>query len=386
MPNYISVPFDTDPETLIDDTVAYLQSKVEDWEPADGNLDYWIIQAIASEAAELRDVASSVPETIYRTFGAELMGIVPTEEAFATGHTTWTVIDNKGYTIPDGTQVAIRDATGTMVPFSTFGDTIIAPGSTSTAAGAVLIEALEGGTEANALGSVGGAVDLLDALTFVTAITQTDVTSGGVDEETDTDYLNRLTARLTTMAPRPILPRDFSVLARDIPGVFRAVTIDGYNPANSTYSNERMVAVAAIDLAGANISIPVKAQLQAYLDAMREINFIVNVMDPKRTNISITYNVAPLAQFDPAQVVADTQASVTAFLNPIYWGAEPSLGDMFRWDDTTVVRYNEVVAVLDRTEGVKYVAAVLINGGAVDVNLSAPASLPTLTSVTGTAI
>lgn len=386
MPNYISVPFDTDPETLIDDAVAFIQSKVDDWEPADGNLDYWIIQAIASEAAELRDVASAVPDSIFRVFGSQLMGIVPVEEAHATGHTTWTMVDNRGYTIPDGTQVAIRNTAGELIPFLTFTDVVIPPGSTTTAAGGVLIEAVEAGTVGTGLGGPAGAVDLLDALSYVTIIQQTDVTSGGVDEELDEVYLDRLTARLTTMAPRPILPADFSVLARDVPGVFRAVTIDGYNTANSTYNNERMVTVSAIDLAGAAISGPVKTQLQTYLDSLREINFVVNVMDPKRTNIAVTYNVAVLREFSPAQVVADTQAAVANFLSPIYWGAEPSLGDMFRWDDTTVVRYNEIISILDRVEGVRYVSGVLVNGGTADVNLASPASLPLLTSVVGTAI
>jgi uncharacterized phage protein gp47/JayE len=55
-------------------------------------------------------------------------------------------------------------------------------------------------------------------------------TAGGVDAESDADYLDRLHELLTLLAPRPILPNDFAVLARTVAGVGRATAIDLYNP------------------------------------------------------------------------------------------------------------------------------------------------------------
>lgn len=386
MARYITVPFDTDPETLIDEAVAYLQDKIDGWEPADGNLDYWIIQAISSEAAELMDVASAVPDAIYRVFGAELMNVPPIEETNASTFTTWTMVDTQGYLIPAGTQVGIRTVTDDIIPFLTQVDVTIPPGSSATAAGEILIVAIEPGVAATGLGIAGGAVELLDSLAFVSSIVQTLPTAGGVDAEADDAYLDRLTAKLKTMTPRPILPNDFSILARDIAGVYRATTIDGYNPVGGTYNNERMVAVAAMDSAGSNISSTVKTALQNYLDSMREINFVVNVIDPNRTNITVTFSVAVLTGFDVAVTIAAAAQAVTDFLHPLRWGADPVIGDPLAWEETTVIRYNEIVAVLDRVEGVKYVSAVTVNGGVVNVNLTAPAALPNLTSVTGTAV
>jgi uncharacterized phage protein gp47/JayE len=387
MPTYITVPFDTDPETLIDEAIAFIQDRVDGWQPADGNLDYWLIQIMSSEAAELMDVASTVPDSIFRVFGSQLMGINPVEESHATAYTTWTVVDNQGYVIPNGTQVGIRSITSELMPFLTFTDVIIPPGNTTTAVGEVLIEAIEAGEASSGLGGIDVSIELLDPLAFVTDVSLTDVTSGGVDAEDDSTYLDRLTAKLTTMAPRPILPNDFSVLAREVPGIFRAVTIDGYNPAGAgTFNNERMVTVAAQDEAGANIPTTTKTDLANYLDGLREINFVVNVMDPKRTNVTVTYDLSVLQQFDPAAVLAGTQQSVTDFLSPVFWGAEPALGDPLRWDDTTTLRINELIATLDRTEGVRYVSNVKINGGTSNVTLASPASLPNLTSVVGTLI
>lgn len=387
MPRYITVPFTTDPEDLIDEAVAYLQDKIPDWEPADGNLDYWIVQAVSSEAAEVADVASAVPEAIFRVFGSDLMGLPPIEESNAFTFTTWTMRDNRGYTVPDGTQVAIRTAGDQALAFVTEGDVIVPPGSTVTAAGAVMITAVEAGLAGSGLGAVGATVELLDPLSYVSTITMTQATSGGVDAEADDVYLDRLVAKLRTMTPRPILPRDFSTLARDVAGVYRAVTIDGYNPANSSSNNERMVTVAAIDSAGANISGTTKAALAAYLDSLREINFIVNAMDPVRTNIAVTYSINVLAGFDSTIVIADATAAVRSFLSPLTWGTEPAVDpNPVEWTDTPIVRYNEMVSVIDHVEGVRYVAALTLNGTTANVTLTGPASLPNLTTITGTAV
>ena len=244
MSGYIEFPVETNPENLAEDAFSYIQTHFPGWVPNDANLDTIMVEVGARLAAEARDVASIVPVDIFAYFG-ELVGISPILAAPASAETTWTMLNNAGYTIPSGTQVGIRVAGDELIPFTTVTETIVPPGSTT--ALNVLIMAVEAGGDQSQIGGVGSDVELIDTLDFVLTITQEAPTSGGVDAETEEEYLDRLRTRLQLLAPRPIIAKDYAVMAEDISGVDRAIAIDGYNPINQTYNNERMVAVAAVD-------------------------------------------------------------------------------------------------------------------------------------------
>lgn len=228
MPEYISVPIDTDPDVLATDAFEFLQDNVVGWLPREGNFEVWLIEALSRMTAQLRDVTSMVPTSIFRYFGLTLMNIPPVDASQATGYTTWTVVDNLGYTIPAGTQVSMRDTSGIDHPFVTSADIVIEAGTTSTAVGEVLITAVNPGADSSGLSDP---VSLLDVLSFVTNVDLVGQTTGGMDAQTDSDYLNHLVQQLQLMAPRPILAPDFAAMAKNIPGVYRATAIDGLKPA-----------------------------------------------------------------------------------------------------------------------------------------------------------
>lgn len=226
MTGYIGVPIETDPSELSAEALDTLMEVLPGFVPREGHLEVWLVEVWARMVAEARDVASSVPTTIFRYFGESLMGIAPVAGAPASTTVTITAVDAQGYTIPADTSVAFRTAGDELVPFRVVADAVISPGSTSVSG--IAVEALEDGVIGNGLGP--GAVELVDALAFVNTITSAAATSGGVDPETDEAYLDRLTAELQLLAPRPILAQDFAVLARRVSGVYRALAIDGYNP------------------------------------------------------------------------------------------------------------------------------------------------------------
>lgn len=225
---YIDVPIDTDPQDLLTDCYNYLAANIPGWAPAQGNLDVWLLMAIASICAETRDVASLVPASIFRWFGANLINVPPIDDAPAVLTSTWTMVDTNGYTIPAGTQVAIPIAGASPIPFITTADTVIAPGSS--VATNVQLQAVNPGADANTIGSIAGPITLLDALTFVSTVVQSSLPTGGVDAELDEDYLNRLASELQLLAPRPILARDFAIYSRNVTNVYRVAAYDGYNP------------------------------------------------------------------------------------------------------------------------------------------------------------
>lgn len=225
---YIRVPVETNPETLARDIFNYIQTQQPNWTPSDGNLDVWIARAIAAKAAENRTLAGDVPDDIFSSLGTKLFAIPPVDAVAATGNTTWTLIDTNGHVIPAGTFVGIRNANGDLVTFETLVDVTVAPGDSVTAAGQVLIRAVETGTFANGLS---GAVSLITVLDWVNGVTLVSPTGGGVDPETNETYQDRLARRLQRLSTVPILPQDFANAAFDAdPGVYRSVALDGYNP------------------------------------------------------------------------------------------------------------------------------------------------------------
>jgi uncharacterized phage protein gp47/JayE len=387
---YITLPIDTDPEDLIEDAYAYLTGKVPGWEPADGNLDTWIIQALSSAAAESRDVASAVPDSIFRFFGDSLVSLPPIDASPATATTTWTMIDAAGYTIEAGTQLGIRTAGDDLVPFYVQNTVVIPAGSTVTAAGAVTIVAVEAGADASGLGAPGGTLELIDPLNFVLGITQVGVTSGGVDAEDDQTYLDRLRTFLQLMTPRPILPQDFAVFARNIAGVYRAVAIDGYDPGTLTYGNARTITIAMMDEAGNPVSAPVKAAVDADLQARREVNFLIYEIDPTTSLIDVTYVIHIATTYEASDVIARVNSALSAYLNPATWGSPPD-GDPRDWSNITTIRYLELAQVINNVSGVDYIISLNfgISGGAMagtDVNLPGVAPVPRADDLVGSVV
>src|SRR5437868_3061151 len=112
---YIGVPFTTDPRDIMDRCFAYLQAKIPGWTPAEGNLDVWLIEAFANEAADIATLATEVPKSVYRYMGSQLFEVAPINGAAATVPTTWTLADVLGHTISAGTQVGIRDSGGNLI-------------------------------------------------------------------------------------------------------------------------------------------------------------------------------------------------------------------------------------------------------------------------------
>jgi hypothetical protein len=485
MPEYISVPVETDPEVYEQDSYDYLKAQVAEYEPHDGNLEVWLIKAFARIASEIGDLASQVPATIFRYYGAQVMGIPPQDATFASSSSTWTMKDDLGYTIPAGTLVGFRNTGDELVGFQTLADVTVPPGSTSTAAGEVLIEATEAGSLASGLGAPGSPMELIDDLSFVTAITLADTTSGGVDEEDDIDYLNRLTLAMTLMAPRPIVPDDFAGLTRSIAGVDRALAVDLWQPGTNEQetiswngwvsgtftitfngqttgaisgnadaaavqaalellsnvnlgdivvtggpvntvsgvtltfkgqyaetnvtqvttsagptvattvggvaaitNQERTVSVAAIDEDGNAVSASLKTDIDTLLQSKREVNFIVNVIDPVYTTIDVNFTAKAFAGYDVNDVRSRAEDAVANYLDPANWG-RPEFGDQSLWIRNTVVRIFEIVQVVASTEGVNYVSAVTIRipdaaFAATDITMGGAAPLPVPGSITGT--
>lgn len=380
MVEYVGVPIESDPDVIAEAALDDLMLRVEGLSPREAHLEVQLLEVVSRINAETRYLGQSVPDSIWRAFGTSLMGVTPVENASATLLSTWVMVDPAGYTIEDGTTVAFRVAGDTLMPFQVVGDHIVEPSVTTVTD--IPLRAVEPGVGYNALGP--GAMELVDALAYVQSVTATIASSGGVDSETDEEYFGRLRDEMTLLTPRFVLAADAAVLARRIPGVYRALGVDNYDPVLQTYNNEKMVTVAVVDEAGLALSAEVREEVRAYLDDMREINFVIHVVSPSYTTINIAFEVTALAGFELTALADRVQAAVADYLNPATWAGGDRNPPEWRATDN-VVRYLEVAQVVNNTEGVDYVKTLTLNGGTVDVPLVGVATLPVVGTNTGTA-
>jgi uncharacterized phage protein gp47/JayE len=304
MAEYVHPPIPVDAVELREQAFDALRARVEGWEPADGNLDTWIIEAVAELAAQLGETVSDVVRAIFRYYGAKIASIEPIDATSATGSTDWTLIDDAGYTIPAGTVVA-QAVDGELVAFEVEADVVVPAGSTS--ASDVGIVALEPGAKASGLT---GELELIDPLDFVVGVELTAQTTGGADGESDEEYLVRLVEELRLMAPRPIVTEDFATMARTrIAEVDRALAVNGYNPTNGTSGNEKTVAVFVTDETGEPVSTAGKQAAADLLQGEREVNFVVHVADATYSTVDVTFTATAWPGVDP-DVVEEAAADV----------------------------------------------------------------------------
>lgn len=249
MAEYVNVPEETDPDVLAQDAFEYLESKMPGWTPSDGQLDVWLISAIARMIALLKDTASDVRTNIFRWFGATVFLLPPIEATHASATTTWTLTDTAGHVIPAGTAIGIPNSEGRLIPFETTEEVVVPIGQNKTAVGGVAVQAIEPGSEGNGLGTGGTVCTLEDQYPWVAegGILLVATTSGGVEEETDEAYLNRLVSDIRLMALAPITFENYAVLAKNINSVYRAVTINLYNPAVATHAGKVTASSAVVE-------------------------------------------------------------------------------------------------------------------------------------------
>lgn len=366
----------------------FLATVIPGWTPSESQLDTWVIEAVGNQGADIATLTTEVPKSIYRYFGATLFRVPPLDATAATAASTWFLSDSLGHLIPAGTQVAINDGAGTPQLFTVLTDVIVPGGSSETGVGQVVLIASNPGSASSDIGSVDGIVTLQDTFAWVDHITQTTITTGGQDAETDDDYLDRLTSELQTMSPRPILPVDFSILARNVTGVQRAAAIDGYNPGDMTFGNERMIAIAAVDSAGVAVSSGVKTAIESYLESMREVNFVVNTLDPDSVAIDVTIHFTTLVGYSISDVETRVTTAIQTFLDPAMWGitGNDNPNDPRTWNNTTLIRYLDLANVIKNVSGVDVINLLELglHGGSLlstDLDLSGIVPLPALTTL-----
>lgn len=383
---YIELDLMTDPDALVEVGVRYLEEVIPGFVARPGNVETVLLEANAQVGAEIVEQVTQIDPLIFGALGNQLLGIAPFQAspAVAVASITWAA-DTPAVLYGAGSMIGVPSPTGEPVAFATDADVLAPAGGGVVQVG---VTALEPGSAANGCFGTAEPIDIVDGITSVT-VTEA---SGGTDEEEADAYLARLADAMRVLAPRPILPSDHAELALQVPGVGRATALDLYQPstgqggygtprAGAPVTNvPRCTTVAITAEGGAVPSAALLNAVGAYLDARREVNFLVYTMAPTYQPIDITASVVAYPGVLAAEAEANAEAELSAWLAPDRWGQPP--GVTGGWVVDTKVRLYEAVDYANRAGGVHYVQALTLGKGgqaqsAADVTLTGPVTLPT---------
>jgi hypothetical protein len=403
MADYTELALVDDPDALIETAVDYMEASIDGFVARPGNVETVLIEGNGQIAAEVVQQAATSPPVAFAYAGQALYGIAPHAATPATATATFTfAADTPAVMIPAQALISVPHPSGDRVVMTVDDDVVAPEGGGDVSVG---VTALDEGADAN---GAFGAAELVDTIDGVESIDVT-TTTGGVDAESDEDYLDRLADALTILAPRPILPNDFAVMARQVPGVGRAVALDLYQPgtddniaagqpggplvvegapvnAGAGVNNvPRCVTTAITADDGQPPSQTLMHTVWATIDAAREVNFLAYVIAPRYTAIDVQATVHPYPGYLDADVIAAAEAMLAQWLDPGVWGSQAtSTGDPGdTWTADNVARIYEAVDWLNRAVGVYYVKIVQLrkHGDAawsnVDVPLPGVVVLPT---------
>lgn len=173
-------------------------------------------------------------------------------------------------------------------------------------------------------------------------------------------------------------------------------TTDWVSGGTPETGNARMITLVGVDSNGLAISGGKKTEVDTYLESLREVNFVVNMLDPTVNLIDVTVQVKVAVGFDPATVQANVVGAINNYLSPANWGVgiagTDSANDPQTWVNATTLYKFELAQVINGVDGVERINGPLqtsIHPNAVaeqDLALAGVVALTTPNTITVTTI
>jgi uncharacterized phage protein gp47/JayE len=360
--------YDKDATDIVEAAQATLQARIPDWVPSSTNIEVMLLEAMAIEVAETIFSVNRLPVTMIRALLA-LYGVEQDPGAPPTVTLTFTAVDTDGYAIPAGTEVALLTSSNTYISFFTDAEAVIGQGSSTqnVAATATEYTNIANGTP------IGTSCELIDAITGIDAVETATIVSGGTLPESVDAWTERGVQRLQRLVDTLVIPEHFTSAALEDTNVYRANTIDNYDPGTGPNPGDNPGHVTVVVYGdGAALTTPQKNALLADLEVRCNANLVVHVIDPTVTTQAVTASIKVKTGYVSGTVIAAVQARLNEYLSPTTWP----------WAGT--IRRNELISVIDQVEGVDYVSAITVP--AADVTLTAGSTLADAGTLTITAI
>ena len=361
------VIYDKDPQDIVDAALVVLQARLPEWTPSETNIELALLEAMALEVAETIYTINRLPEVMVETLLA-LYEIERDQGEAPTVTIEFTMADNAGYTIDEGTEVSISISASENLSFFTDSALVIAPGNTT---GTKTATAIENTISANGV-AIGTSCELVDAIEAVESIETTTVIAGGEAPEDDTTFLTRGIQRLQRLTDTLVIPEHFSQYALEKTYVTRAYAIDNYNSeAGSGVPGDHDGHITVVVYGdGANVSNGNKALLLAELDDNASGNLGVHLLNPTINTVNVAIAVKKVDAYTTGAIQTAVQTALTAYLNTATWD----------WSGT--VRRNELITLVSNITGVDYVVS--LTTPASDVTYATEGNLVTAGTLTVT--
>ena len=386
-----------DPSTVSDEgavaeaTLTGVADRVPGWVPYEGHTEVALAESVGIAIATAVTALKATVRDAYVGFGQRVLGIPKIRAAAAETTATVVLTDAQnvvGLEIPVGAEIyAITPANDTIV-FYTSAGTTVAP-SQGTAVGVPLIAQLTGPEANDTTG------DATSNLSGVQQITFEAPAAGGVDEEADDSYANRLSQRTPRMHVLPVTVADYAELARDVPGVSRAWAVNVYDPSAPGTVSPGHLTIVGLQADGGTLTPTLETALTDYLDvAERPLSVELHTLNPVWASITVVATVR-LAQVsitdlgtpvlaDPDAVTSLAEGAVASLLDPAKWDVDPNAPGGWSLIPARELTIFDVAEVIEQVPGVSHVATCLVNGGTAPISLPEPMTMPDLLTVTVT--
>ena len=362
--------YDKDAADIYEAAITTLQSRMPDWEPTSTNVEVMLLEALALEVSETVFSLNRLPETMIRVL-LSLYGVEIDSGERPTVDLEFTAFDSAGYTIPAGTEVSIQTSTGDFVSFFTDEAATIVEDTTTVVVGATSDQFTN---IANGL-PVGTTASLLDSLEGVESVQTDTVVSGGALPESIESWTIRGAQRLRRLVDTLVIPIHFTQAALEDPNVFRANTVDNFDPTADPSGDPgdhpgNVTVVVYGD--GGPLTSGQKMDLPESLEQRANANLIIHVVDPTIVTVDVEVEIVVKPTFTEATVIQAVEARLAEYLSPTSWP----------WSGT--VRRNELISVIDQVSGVDYVSDLV--EPAADVVVGADTALAADGTITVTAV
>lgn len=363
--------YDKQPEDVYSDAYLYAQTSLPEWTPASGSSEDAILQATSTMTADLIGAINRLPAGLVEVL-LQLFGVTRNAGIRATGSVWIEAVDDTGYTVPAGTRLGFLDNSDIDDPilytFDTNDALTIPQGQTG--ASVTITAALN--NEYPALQD-GETLQLITPVSFVDTVTMWGDLEVGADAESDVEYFARAIAKLQSYTAALVLPQQFEqYILATYTDVYRAKAYSRVNPVNNDFIDapeNGYVTIYVSRVGGASLSAGAAAVIEEDLSNRATAGLNINVEPPTIVEVEVATTVTMKSGFISTEVEDAVQVAIDQYVHPDYWDWSPA------------IYYNELIALIDRVDGVDRVVELTIEGVEADYDFTEYGVLPTNTTI-----
>lgn len=333
-------------DELLATAVERMRVSIPEWVPDEAQTEMVLLEALCVLVGMTVYEINQLPELVVEQL-LGLYGVTRDEGALARGVVEFTVSGSEPVqVVPVDTVVRwTSETTGETYDFVTVEELTLEASRSTT--GRVSVECVEPGVIPN--GIVGQPVSLVDSIPFVEFARFATVVSGGRDDETTEELLDRGAAVFARQNSTLVLPDQFATAALEHASVKRAKAYSRVDPKQPYREVLGHVTVVVAGNDNESLSEEVREQVERSLVEKAIAGLNVHVIEPHWVVVEIKATVVASPSSDAETVKKNVERVLRSYLSPSSWS----------WSNT--IAKNELVGVASKATGVVWVKDVVLN-------------------------